>query len=390
MNKKAFFIVTMAILIFSAFPTYSQKKPNPFTTADSLASGNYKDVLTSFFQLAFDKLTGKEKELKFTSNPFAIMMRADPDLAVDTSYKKNRVLRNINFNFALKLDDNYKFNGFNSGINYAIINKRDYTIYDEFIDLVIIRNYEYTQLNKGIGQAITGIADTSLKNLLREQRGKMFGTPDFTFDKLDPKVRGIILGVINDSSLSSIARLVNKDKKANLSKSIREGYEEVKKNFQNRLLWTIGVNDTTYKDQLLFSNIYFYSQVLKGVINPAQKSNLEIDIRTSINLVDDTARSGRDLKRRVFRFEPGLNWVVKSRNTNLSMLELKFSGCYNHILNGMYSTEKKNYFTFNGTFRVRIINDIWIPLEFKYDPDSGNLLGFLSVRANFNGLGKDK
>ena len=51
--------------------------PNPILTADSLATGNYKDVLNSFFQFAFDRLTSPDKTLKFTGTPFAVMAKLD-------------------------------------------------------------------------------------------------------------------------------------------------------------------------------------------------------------------------------------------------------------------------------------------------------------------------
>ena len=59
-----------------------------------------------------------------------------------------------------------------------------------------------------------------------------------------------------------------------------------------------------------------------------------------------------------------------------------------HIFSQLYPNEKKDSFTFNGIFRIKIINDIWIPLRFKYDPQNGNVLGFLSVKYNFSGQGK--
>ena len=55
-------------------------------SADSLATGNYKDLLTSFFQLSFNHLIGPKKELNFASNPFGVMARRNPDLLVDTNY----------------------------------------------------------------------------------------------------------------------------------------------------------------------------------------------------------------------------------------------------------------------------------------------------------------
>src|ERR1700758_3976836 len=100
---KTLFPITVAslLLIILALPAAGQKAKSDSTgphtvadvlTADSLASGNTKDVLTSFFQLAFNKLTGPNKELDFTSNPFALMLKSDTTLAVDTNYVKYRAL----------------------------------------------------------------------------------------------------------------------------------------------------------------------------------------------------------------------------------------------------------------------------------------------------------
>ena len=73
-------------------------------TADSLASGNYKDILSSFYQLAVSNLTGPNKELKFTTNPYAIMLRHDSTLARDSSYQRLRPWRKLNFTLDAKLD----------------------------------------------------------------------------------------------------------------------------------------------------------------------------------------------------------------------------------------------------------------------------------------------
>ena len=51
-----------------------------FITADSLVSGNFKDVLTSFYQLAFNNLTGPKKELNFNSNPYALLLKINSRL----------------------------------------------------------------------------------------------------------------------------------------------------------------------------------------------------------------------------------------------------------------------------------------------------------------------
>ena len=91
-------------------------------TADSLASGNYKDVLTSFFKLSFQDITGPQKEVKFTANLFALMLKSNPDLVVDTNYKRYTAARNFNIDLDAKLDSSSKYNGFSLGLKYAIYN----------------------------------------------------------------------------------------------------------------------------------------------------------------------------------------------------------------------------------------------------------------------------
>jgi hypothetical protein len=391
MKKIVFSISIFFVLAGVTINTSAQnKKVAAVITADSLASGNYKDVLTSFFQIGFDKLTGKEKELKFSSNPYAVMMKANPDLEIDYNYKKNRVLRNLNFNFNIKLDTSYRFNGFSSGISYAIINKRDYTVYHEFIRLAIDKNADFNQLQDGLTQALGGIAETGLKNRLREQGHKLLTDETFTYDKLDSDVRQLILQVIKDSSLTRIEKLIKDNNKANVAKSIKDGYNAVKKSFQSKPLLTFSISDTTYKDQFMFSNLVLKLEYLQGFSDSKPGANWEFNIPATFNFLNDTLRAGRDLKRSVFRIEPGINLVIRNSDAEHSFFEMKFSGEYNRIFNGLYAGEEKNRFTFNGTLRIRVINDIWVPLQFKYDPKKGNVFGFLSVKLNFSGQGKEK
>src|SRR5688572_26188100 len=130
-------VLTVGLLICLAVPVVAQRKvANPALTADSLATGNYKDVLNSFFQLAFERMTSPTKELKFTGTPFAVMAKLDTTLLVDTLYTKYRTLRNINYTFSLRLDTSFRFDGFASGIKYAIINKRDETVSRAFLNTV--------------------------------------------------------------------------------------------------------------------------------------------------------------------------------------------------------------------------------------------------------------
>lgn len=388
--RKIFAVLCITgLLVFQADRLHAQVgKKIPLLTADSLASGNYKDVLTSFFQLAFDKLTGPQKELRFSSNPYAIMLRNNPDLAVDTSYKKLKGWRNLNFGFGIKLDTSYKFNGFSSGISYALINKRDNSVYHEFINAVLASNGEFATLQTLISQVTRSIDDAAFKNKFRDETHKLLSKSGITYDKLSPEVKQIVDTLIANHQLKGVAAALKNNNKQNLYNLAFTNYDSVKKSFQNRLLWTVGINDTTYKDQFMFTNVLLYTRLVKGVVNPNRRSNLEIDVNASLNFLDDTARAGRDLKRNLLRIEPGVNWVLKERDGQQSIIEFKINGSFRHISGSLYQNEKRDQFLFNGSFRLRIIQDIWIPLDFTYDPKNGKVFGFLSVKANFNGLKK--
>ncbi len=383
--------ILLALLSFLSISGKAQSnQTKAVITADSLATGNYKDVLTSFFQIGFDKLTGKDKELKFSSNPYAVMMKANKDLELYNNYRKNRILRNLNFNFNIKLDTSYRFNGFSSGISYAIINKRDFTIYDEFIDLALLKSEDYHVLNKSVSKELSGIADQTKRNSIRAQVNKLLTDETFKFSQLDADAKALVQKIIKDEGLTKIDALVTKDANVSFKKVINEGYEAVKKSFQSKPLLTLSISDTTYKDQFMFSNVLVKLEYLQGFGDSKPGANWEFNIPATVNFVNDTLQAGRDLKRSIFRIEPGINLVIRNSDAEHSFFEMKFSGEYNHVFSGLYAGEKKDRLTFNGTVRVRIINDIWIPLQFKYDPKNGNVLGFLSVKFNFSGQGEKK
>ncbi|MBC7850406.1 MAG: hypothetical protein H7Y31_11760 [Chitinophagaceae bacterium] len=382
-------IVVMVLGFCIRSAAQDAKLPPPILTADSLATGNYKDVLTSFFQLGLERLTSPEKDIRFTSNPYAIMMRARPELAIDTNYARFKALRNLNFSFGLRLDSSFKFNGFTSGLNYAIINKRDYTVYREFVDLAVKKRSEFTTLNVVVNQYATDPANNAdLAKRVDEQWTKLTRTTDFTLAQADKDVRAVIEKLIADNNLEALQRLISSNNNVNIKDLVSNGYNEVKNAFKNRLLWTIGVTDTTYEDQFMFSNVVVSTQLLKGISNPASHHNVEFDVKGMYNILDDTLRLGRDLRRSLLNFEGGLNYVWRSMKTDLSFFEFKLSAAYSRIFNGIYEDERKEIFTLNGTLRVRVFDDIWVPVVMKYDPKTGNVFGFLNVKANFTALKK--
>lgn len=360
--------------------------PNPILTADSLATGNYKDVLNSFFQLAFDRLASPEKTVKFTGTPFAVMAKLDTMLLVDTVYKKYRTLRNLNYTFGLQLDTSYRFNGFSAGLKYAIINKRDETVQNAFVKTVLSSAAvkQLFAMNNKMVATIPTMPNPGA--LMQEYAGFTQGQKNFR--SLSKPLQDAMLSFAAGSdSTRALYETLMQNPDFNMKRTTDSLYQDMKMNFNKNALWTVGVTDTTLKNQFVFTNVVFQTEFLKSVNKYSKtKNDLELNIRSQLQLVDDTVKAGRDLGRAVFNFEPGINWVLNTKSTRKSYLELKFSGGYYHIFNGVYANEDKNQLWLNGTVRIRVYNDIWVPFEVKYDPRTGNVFGFLNVRANFRAL----
>lgn len=380
--KKVIRLTALILLLTTFNICIGQKKTDfsalPIFTADSLATGNYKDLLSSFFQLAFDNLTGKNKELKFTSNPFAVMVKMNPHLLIDTIYYKYRHLRRLNFAFAGKLDSGYRFNGFSSSISYALIDQRDITVSRQFVSAAYRANDEYNKLNNRFAQLIARINNIENKIKLNNLRDSIFHdtTGRYQFNKLPDSIQNLLRTWAAEENAVNFLKLINDDPTFSIYKQSRFSYDSVKNIFENKLLWTVGISDTTYNDQFMFSNLVLSTNLLKGY-NASKNKNLELDIKSYFSFLDDTLKSGRDLNRKLFTFEPGVNLVLKSGRTHQSVFEFKLSGSYKHVFSGLYQNEDKDQLMFNGTLRIRVYNDIWIPLQFKYDPKTEMYLDFL-------------
>jgi hypothetical protein len=389
---KLFLLLTILVLRTAAQAQPVKAGVKTILTADSLSSGNWKDVLTSFFQVSFDKLTGPRKELNFQSNPFAILLKSHPEAAIDTNYVKYKVLRKLNFGFGLNLDSSYRFNGFSSGLRYALINKRDTATSRALFD-ALRSDKLYKQMDLLFDAASDLIAeqfatDIPRRDKLIDQLDSLMNNRAQAFNKLDTALQRIVKNIARSERLDEITNLLRAAPSTSLAKEAAGNFNNFKKDIQNALLWTISLTDTTYKDQFFFSNILLKTDLLKGIGKYKPGSNWELNMQAGINFVDDSTRKGRDLKRSLLRFQPGFNWVFRNKANDQSFFELKFSGSYIHNFGNLYRNERRDSVTVDATLRVRIIGDIWIPLEIKYDPRSGNVLGFLNVRANFTGLKK--
>lgn len=373
----AFFFMAMGI------KAQTEEKKGVFTEED-LSSGNYKDVFRSFFQLAFNQLTSEEKEFAFATNPYAIMVKLDENKLKTEEYLKYTWLRRFNISFAGKLNEANRFNGFSSGIKYAIINQRDETVSRLFLQQALNASAERTSLNQALSAYIQSFSGDGASQANTEVNSIMNG--DAKFKDLSPALQSKLKELAGSGNFNNLKKLIDKSNDFNLKQVAIDDYKAIKTNFQKRWLVTLGVSDTTYTDKFRFSTVVLSAEILKGISNPGKKVDVELSINGGYNFVNDTLNAGRDLDRRALQVESGFNFIFN--DGAVSWAELKVSGEYNRVFKGLYTDERKDLLTINGTLRLRLFRDLWLPIEIKYDPKKGRLFGLLDVRFNFTALSR--
>lgn len=347
-------------------------------TINDLKTGNLKDVLTSFFQLGFNDLTGKDRAFEFKANLFGLKAKVDSTLFIDTNYVRQNFSRNFQFDFALKLDSQYRFNGLKAGFTWAIINKRDTSL------LNLIRSPADVLFAKSM-TSLSAILE-NFRNSLRT--GNFFKSPNDSLLYL--KVKAVKDDLLDNNKPfdpkafpKQFIDFADLDIVAKKFNDFDELYNEELSKMRQRPLLTLSVNSVFMDQSGLFNNGAMELVYLQGLTKKGK--NLELDIRGKLGVFDTTAST-----RVEFNSSGGFNWAIINafNNKNKSLVEFKPYFEYNSILKGRMPGEEKEKFTANAELRIRVLDDLWIPLTLKYDLKDHNFLGFLKVALNMNAFKK--
>jgi hypothetical protein len=167
---------------------------------------------------------------------------------------------------------------------------------------------------------------------------------------------------------------------------LQTSFDSLSKIVENQPLWTVAGDFSSDADGKLFTALKFESEYLQGLIPNNAKSNLELHIKATASFNDDPESLSRDLNRQVFSAFAGFNWIMLKNAKHQSIMELRGGLSENYIMKGLYTGEDRINFSGEGTLRFRLSNSLWIPFDIKYDPQQGKVLGFLSIKSNFDWL----
>jgi hypothetical protein len=355
-------------LLFSNVKSQNKIVEQVIKAGNAQKTGNWQDVFTNFFQVAVKDLTGNDRSFEFKSTLFALRLKLDPSLSVDTNYVKHAFDRNFQFNTSLKLDTQYKFRSFSAGFTWAIVNKRDSTILS-FIgkeeDLLFDRFSQF-------------LTDALIKYKMTVSKEK--------YDTVQTAISAMMgKGKIELDNLPDDFKLI-------ANKKIEDNFNAVVKAISDELasirmkpLLTLSVNTAFKKGNGLFNGGDAEIVYLQGVTK--NKKPIELDMRLNYKTTDTLINNVR--YRNEIGFKGGINiGVASSRGNDAPLIEIKPHIEYKRILKGLISNEKETMLSANATARVRLARNLWIPLTLKYDLDKNNFLGFLNVTFNWDAFKK--
>lgn len=375
----AIFILCCTVTVQAQQATIKQK----VRTADDLKTGNSQDVLTSFFQLAFNDITGKEKTFRFQSSLFGIKAKTDSSLFVDTNYLRQTRARNLVFSIAPSLDSNFKFQSNAIGIKYALVNNRDKAVFD----FALPSENEWASIRRKALNEYVRLFPDGVNNPKYQLASAYFSDED---DEDRPRTKPEDLPsdfVIIMNRYMGESQRFKSSTLAEFQERLAIEYTSLAEYVQNRGLWTVDGNFSSDKEGKFFSRINLNSEYLKGMVPGYKKMNIELNLRASLDFDDDSVSVfAKDLDRQIFAFSGGVNWIIAKNRRSEPIVELKGALTYNNVFKGAYTGENSNKLIAEGTFRIRLTNDLWLPFDIKYDPDEGNVFGFISVRSNFDWL----
>jgi len=154
---------------------------------------------------------------------------------------------------------------------------------------------------------------------------------------------------------------------------------------KNRGLLTIfGRANTNFGKTQGFTHSEVGLRYLKGWLRTGSSNSLELDAKTSFAW-DTTATptaEQRGLDHRAFITTLGLNKVlISTSDAAKPLLEFKLSAGYEYRPGQLYKGEFRSKPYGETSLRIRINEQVWVPLTAQYDTH-GNVLGFLKVVWN--------
>ncbi len=371
------------MLVFTIIVKAQQPHEQTIRNAANLKSGNSQDVLTSFYQLALSDLLGNQKSFDFSTSLLAIKAKTNPNLWKSMQYKQHKLDRNLVLSMQIQLDSGYNFRSSTLGASYAIVNKRDQTIFEFSLDREKEWNeIVYKSLNNYAKSLPLGVQDPKYKaasNFFNDEAS----TIQTSLENLPPDFADSLTNFINQYAFFKGIGL------RKFQQHLQNSYDSLANTLANQPLWTVNAKLANAANGKLLTGVVLHTEYLQGLLKNNGSSGLELNVNSNVNFLDNLQTIEQDLKRRVWSSSLGFNWILASNSNQKSVLEFKGALSHHYVFSGKLSDEKTQSVTGEGNLRIRLTDQLWIPFQIAYDPQTGNTLARISIRSNFDWLKKN-
>ena len=368
-----------------------------------------RENLTRYYRAAVDSdfFSENEGELNFDASLFGIKKIFKPSLDVDTAYTKrsNRTSRKIQLGFSLTKGENSSIESFTPSLRYAILDNRDFKpghFHEQTIEL---------------GRWVNQILIRNTENRREQIRNSKDGTKEWEEDSTEYyEAEKRYFELVKEGNQSfgmfpdEFKRILNEDIKEMLrSDSIQRRMGELNmtldasdvtaSNFNNVLedTWKNEIEKVSRRSLLTFAVDWTHSEktvnALSGELkylvglnpNRPEETPWNLELSSTFSFDNDTIMEENSIdERQIFMIAGNLGKVLLQDKEDNSLLELKAGVSYENILEGVRDDEEESVFNLNLSLTPKISEDLYLPIELKYDPDEGNVLGFLKLEWNFN------
>lgn len=340
-----------------------QKKA--FEAADP--SSHVKSIRTDIFVDKYQALlksgilTGNEAGVKVSTTLYGLFKLFDSTIAIDTNYARYKWGRNIAIGAGIALGDDNRVTAVNPSLTWAVVNGRELSAKKHREQWALIRNYVdgYETLLTAMERAVNA------NTLTQEQLSRI---DSFNVKQNLQLLQGIVPETVLEGAVSN-QRLLD------------SSYRKLERDIQAGPLFTVGL-DGNYGDKA-WSTLDAKAELLIGTGFKKDKDrNWDFYSGAFLNMAKDTV-AVKNLERQTFSLKAGLNKVLlKTRDRKNSMMEALGALEYRNILKGGYAGENNNTLLIDFTLSIRLANDLYLPLELKYDPRNGQFLGFIDLKMD--------
>lgn len=342
---------------------------------------NFKSIVTDliggrYYQALIKNgiLNQQDGEIQIKSTIYGLIRLFDSSRKEQKYFEKLRWARNIQIGAGTSLSNDNKINVFKSSLTLALINKREYRDKDNLFG-------ENNITGKAIAQSINLLdkidkqvdADFNDKQLTAEKKQELVAKYQALNDKFNNSNFdfSLLKDFLTDAEINELTKKW---------KDLTDKYDRIQKNLSGAPLLTFAY-EGNYKNNK-WQNINTRVEFLKGFGNKTD-SVRKYDFYSGLfyNIERDSIASKNLLNRNIFTIKLGVNTVVwRNKDDGSSIIEVFGGAEFQNISQGMYVEEKKNAFKLDVTLSFRLMKNLYLPFQVKYNAATGRFEGYLDLK----------